>query len=218
MHFQGVLFDMDGLLLDTEQLVVGSILEVGRSMGFTDLEPSVHRMIGLRVAQSSEILRQGLAGRVDLATFQKACDSLIAARVEQGIPVKPGAIELLQRLEAKEIPCAVATSTATETAEKHLEMAGLRHYFRSVTGGDMVRHAKPSPEIYLLAAETIGVSANESAAFEDSEPGVRAAHAAGACVVQIPDLVPPSENLRALGHTIAPSLLHGAVSIGLIEG
>jgi beta-phosphoglucomutase-like phosphatase (HAD superfamily) len=110
----------------------------------------------------------------------------------------------------------VATSTQTEKAQGHLQKSGLLDFFHSVTGGDQVVNAKPAPDIYIKAAKTLGLSAVDCVAFEDSDPGTRAAVASGAVVVQVPDLLVPSDEVRALNHFIAPSILNGATRIGLI--
>lgn len=214
--FHGALFDMDGLLLDTESLMSECFMTAAREIGRGDLGPVLHSLIGVRRQESEVILGQHIPDSAQLARFVTRSDALYTARMRDNIPVKAGAVELLEKLAAKGIPCAVATSSTTENARHHLERAGLLGFFQSVTGGDQVVHAKPAPDIYLKAAETLGVTASDCAAFEDSEPGTRAAFASGARVVQVPDMVTPTEALRALGHVIAPSLLAGATEIGLI--
>jgi HAD superfamily hydrolase (TIGR01509 family) len=170
----------------------------------------------VRRQESEIILAQHIPDSAQLATFVARSDALYSAELDSNIPVKSGAVELLEKLASKGIPCAVATSSETRNAEHHLERAGLLGFFQSVTGGDQVVHAKPAPDIYQKAAQTLGTSAHDCAAFEDSDPGTRAAIASGARVVQVPDLVTPTDELRAMGHIIAPSLLAGAAKIGLI--
>jgi len=122
----------------------------------------------------------------------------------------------LRALEQQGIPCAVATSTRTETAIGHLRKASLHSYFRATIGGDRVTRGKPDSEIYLKAASELGVSIEDCAIFEDSDPGTLAAIASGARVVQVPDVKPPSAALKENGHLIAETLLGGARKIGLV--
>jgi HAD superfamily hydrolase (TIGR01509 family) len=191
-------FDMDGLLLDTERLSSAALHAGAADLGLT-LPPDIFlEMIGRRGAD----IHRRLAHRVgadDTAT------SLIAraevhyeAFLARGVPVKEGAVELLAWLESRGRPCAVATSTRTPRAEKKLAAAGLRPFFRAVIGGDQVEYGKPAPDVYLRAAAALGVAPQHCGVFEDSEPGLRAAHAAGTRVLWIPDLAPVSPEAQAL--------------------
>lgn len=216
MNFQAALFDMDGLLLDTEALTIDCMQETARAFDLPDLSETFIGMVGLRSDLAMAVLKGGLNGAMDAEAFTADAGARIAERRTHGIPVKPGVRELLQILRAQGTPCALATSSRTETAESYLAQTGLNRFFDTLTGGDRVMHAKPHPEIYLTAAASIGIDPKKTVAFEDSEPGVRAAHAARACVVQVPDLIAPSDDLRALCHHIAPDVLSGARAVGLI--
>lgn len=215
MEIQGVLFDMDGLLLDTERVVLECCAEVARASDLPDLVPLFPGMIGLRADAANARLDAALAGRMEVAAFLEACDARITRRYADGIPLKPGAAALVAGLNASGVPMAVATSTRREKAQRHLETAGLFPHLDALVGGDDVSRGKPDPEIYHAAAAALSLTADACVAFEDSEPGVRAAHASGARVVQVPDIVAPSPDLRALGHLIAASLLDGAAAVGL---
>jgi beta-phosphoglucomutase-like phosphatase (HAD superfamily) len=104
------------------------------------------------------------------------------------------------------MPMAIATSTRYHDAVNALESAGNRDYFKFVIGGDHVTNSKPDPEIYLKTAYKLDVDPKECIVFEDSENGVKSAHAAGMNVIQVPDLAPPSEEIKRLGHRIYDSL------------
>ncbi|MGA2052346.1 MAG: HAD family phosphatase [Opitutales bacterium] len=199
-------FDMDGLLLDTERLSSAALHAAAADLGLTLPSDIFLEMIGRR---GPDIHRR-LAVRVGA---QDTADRLIAgaevhysALLARGIPVKEGAVELLAWLESHGRPCAVATSTRTPRAEQKLAAAGLRPFFRAVIGGDQVEHGKPAPDVYLRAAAALGVAPPECGVFEDSEPGLRAAHAAGTRVVWIPDLAPVSPAAQALALARADSL------------
>jgi HAD superfamily hydrolase (TIGR01509 family) len=152
-----------------------------------------------------------------LDAFNAHWDARIEARFAQEIPLKHGALQLVLILAASVYGMAVATSTKTSTARTHLARAGLLPYIRDVIGGDLVERGKPYPETYHKAAALLGLTASQCIAFEDSETGTRAALASGALTVQIPDLVAPSDDLISHGHIIAPTLLEGAITAGLIK-
>ena len=122
------------------------------------------------------------------------------------VPLKNGATELLARLTALAIPIAVATSTSSDRARQKLRSAGILTHFTAVIGGDQVTNSKPHPDIYANAADVLGVTPAKCLALEDSENGVRSATSAGMTVIQIPDLVQPTQALRSLGHIILNSL------------
>lgn len=218
MPYLGVLFDMDGLLLDTERLVVKCFARATADFDIPDMEDVVFRLIGLREDAGEVILRKALDGRVDYPRFYEGWYAHIRRRMAQGIPLKDGVQALLQQLQDQGLPCAVATSTQTAKAREHLEIAGILPYFKTVTGGEQVQHGKPAPDIYHAAAASLGVKARDCAAFEDSDPGTNAAYASGARTVQVPDINTPAPEMRKLGHTIAPDILQGARMIGLIAG
>lgn len=214
--FRGALFDMDGLLLDSERACAVAFNDTVESFSLPAMPEVAMACIGLRSDGVRAIVSTALAGRVEYDAFYTAWGQRISEAFASGIPVKAGVVALLDTLKAQGTPCAVATSTGTASAEAHLQKAGLRGYFKVVIGGEQVDKGKPAPDTYLLAAKTLGVSATECVAFEDSDPGTLAAIASGATVVQVPDVKPPSADLRANGHLIATSLLTGAMTIGLV--
>jgi HAD superfamily hydrolase (TIGR01509 family) len=121
-------------------------------------------------------------------------------------PLKEGALGLLDAVGQLGLPLAVATSSRTAHAIEKLGQAGLLERFRTVIGADQVQRPKPDPEVYLTAAERLGADPRACLALEDSEYGVRAAHAAGMTVIQVPDMTQPTADLRALGHIVLDSL------------
>jgi len=214
--FRGALFDMDGLLIDTERRILQAAVEAADALSLGDLRPTLLAMIGLRGDHSRPLLEAALAGRVSLDAFRAEWAARMSELERDVVAVRPGVTELLQRLAEQDVPCAVATSTDRGPAIELLERTALAPFFRSVTGGDDVVRPKPDPEIYRMAAATLDIEPGQACAFEDSNPGTRAAVASGATVVQVPDLVEPSAEVRALGHVIAPDVLAGARTIGLI--
>ena len=211
-RFAAIIFDMDGLLLDTERIALSVFLETCDQMGVCGQEDLFVRCIGTNQAIAREVLKAGLQGQVDHLIFEQVWDSKYADRIASGtIPLKAGAMELLEHITALQVPAAVATSTRTARAQEKLRKSGILDRFKTVVGGDQVRASKPAPDIYLRAAEILNARPEACLALEDSENGVRAAMSAGMTVVQIPDLVQPSTGLLALGHIVLRSLSDVAV-------
>lgn len=215
LNIAGVVFDMDGLLLDTERLYFGAFQRTLTALNLPQDDSIFLRMVGSTHALGREILKEGLANRATLDEFNAIWDADIAVQIDAGIPVKAGVGDLLKCLSNAGLPCAVATSTHTEKAIRHLALAGIGSAFETVIGGDQVTKGKPAPDIYLKAVAGLGLDPVRCAAFEDSETGVRAALSAGLMTIQVPDLVPPSAEILRLGHTIAPDVLTGAFDVGL---
>jgi HAD superfamily hydrolase (TIGR01509 family) len=202
-----VIFDMDGLMLDTEPLAARAWGEAAAALG-VDFDMALARaMIGRNFADCATMLRARYAAPYPfdalLGGWHAAYDAIVA---REGLTLKPGLDELLEWLEAHSIPRAVATSTRRERARVKLEHAGLLPRFHDLVGGDEVARGKPAPDIYVEAARRVGVDAAACVALEDSEPGIRAALAAGMTAIMVPDLHPPSAELEALDVEVVPSL------------
>jgi HAD superfamily hydrolase (TIGR01509 family) len=208
MSIQAVIFDMDGLLLDSERIALTVFNQTCQHFKLPDQFELFKQMIGTNHQLGRSILKQGLQEIVNAEAFIAHCDALYQhATLSEPIPLRPGALALVQLLYAKQIPAAIATSSETGKAKQKLAAAGIIDYFQTITGGDQVINSKPAPEIFLLAAQSIAVRPERCLALEDSDNGVRAAVAAGMRVVQVPDLVAPTAALLALGHEVHESLL-----------
>lgn len=207
MHFQAAIFDMDGLLLDTERVCIEIFEQACHAVGVPFLRDLYLTVIGRNAAGIEQALRAGYGPDLDYPALHEAWRKRYNAVVKhQPIPVKQGVIELLEWLKANKIPTAVATSTQREVAQIKLQLAGIDHYFDSYSTGCEVNNGKPDPEIYLLAADRLQVTPEHCLAFEDSNNGVKSAVAARMITYQIPDLVAPSEEVLALGHHVRSSL------------
>jgi HAD superfamily hydrolase (TIGR01509 family) len=202
MNSGAVIFDMDGLLIDSERI----ILECWRSVAADQALPLDDglwlSMVGMHDAACTELLVR-LLGPMKAERLSIGCKDRYDLLVEQGLPLKDGAIELLQELSARDVSLAIATSTRRERAAIKLARCGISHHFSALATSSDVVHPKPAADIYLLAASQLGVSPENCVAIEDSEMGVRAAHAAGMAVIQVPDLVPASELTRSLAQVVA---------------
>lgn len=192
-----VLLDMDGTLLDTERVYLASLTAALGAFGYPDVTPIYHAMIGIPYAQCETILRSHYGEDFPLADFNSAFDARCDEIFRTGLPLKPGTIELLAALREAGCPMGVVTSSSRQIAERHLTLGGIRAYFDTLVTCDDVVRGKPSPDIYLLAAERLGVRPHGCVAIEDSNPGIAAAYSAGAIAIMVPDIVPPTDETRA---------------------
>lgn len=203
MNYKAAIFDMDGLLLDTEQVCMTAFQQTCTEMDIPFKQDIYLSIIGRNQAGIKPIIEKGYGDLLDYSVFHPRWMQRYLAVVEhQAIPVKSGIIALLEWLQSQNIPMVVATSTHNVLAHKKLQLAGLAHYFSHITSGDEVINGKPAPEIYLLAAQRLHISPEQCLAFEDSNNGVKSAIAANMTVLQIIDLVEPDTDTRALGHHI----------------
>jgi HAD superfamily hydrolase (TIGR01509 family) len=193
-----VLLDMDGTLLDTEKVYFDSLIAALTSCGYTDdVLALCHAMVGLTGPDCERMLLDHYGDEFPLAEINRA---FVAQRDEffkASVPLKPGTLELLDALREADCPMAIVTSSSRRTADQHLTLAGIRTRFQTILTRDDVVRGKPSPDLYLLAASTLGVTPKFCVAIEDSNHGVTAAHAAGAITLMVPDMVPPTEASRA---------------------
>lgn len=198
---------MDGLLLDTERLCMEAFFEACRQHDVAPRREVYLKCIGTRGEMTRQILAEGHGDDFPIDAVTETWWALYGDHVlHRPVDRKPGAVELLEHLRAARVPLALATSSRTATAARKLALSGLDEFFEHVVGGDQVTNGKPHPEPYLTAASRLGVDTANCWAVEDSEHGVRAALAAGCFVVQVPDLVAPSEALLELGHEVVEHL------------
>jgi len=204
---QAFIFDMDGLLLDTEGVYKRSWTEAARQLGF-DLTDQIYLMlIGISVADAEKRLVEVFGSRFPIDEFRRDAKSRYDAIVEtEGIPLKPGVREILEWAHHKNIPCAVATSTLSEEAQARLAKHGVLKEFRVLIGRDMVSRGKPHPDLFLSAAKALGIDPSHSLVFEDAHTGVRAAKAANMHVLLIPDMLPSTPETERLATHVCKSL------------
>lgn len=202
-----IVFDMDGTLLDSERIALRTFNEVCARFAFEPNPEVYRRCIGTRGTETQAILRELYGPDFPLERFFAAWSEAYREHaIERAVPIKDGVAELLAACDARGIPMAVATSTRRSTALSKLAKTDLLARFRFVLCGDEVEHGKPHPQIYLHAAERLGTGPAVTWAVEDSDTGVRSAHAAGMVVFQIPDLHEPEAEVRAFGHRIVGSM------------
>ncbi len=207
LNIEAVLLDMDGTLLDTERVYLESVTAALGTLGYTDDVVALgHAMVGIPGAECEIMLRERYGEDFPLADLTTAFVARRDAMLSAGVPLKPGAIELLDALQAAGYPLAIVTSSSRRTADDHLALAGIRTRFETVLTRDDVTRGKPSPDLYLLAASRFALDPRCCLAIEDSNPGVAAAYAAGAITIMVPDIVPPTEDSRAKCAAVLPDL------------
>ena len=214
---EALLFDMDGLLLDTERVGCEVFLELTAPFGIAlDRAEAFYRsLVGTSNAHSRNSLAAFISG-VDADAMMQDWRAGVDARMAAAVPLRPTVRETLMALAGQGHRMAVVTSTVKDRALEHLDAAGLLPHFATVVGGDEVAANKPDPAPYLEAAGRLGVDPRRSAAFEDSDHGVASAVAAGCIVTQIPDLRPNGAPLPDLGQRLAGDLAGAIRGIGLL--
>jgi HAD superfamily hydrolase (TIGR01509 family) len=196
---EAVIFDMDGIMFDTEQLMLRALEQTAREFAYDGAGEIKKEIMGTnaRVMRQIFMRRYGPDFPYDrfMAFRQKLVDREIG---ENGVPLKPGLFELLRYLRKNGYGTAVATSTSREHALEYIRSTGAEPYFRKIICGDMLEKSKPDPEIYCTAAAALNLAPEVCMALEDSPNGIRSAHAAGMAAVMVPDLIPPSPELDRL--------------------
>ena len=194
---EAVIFDMDGLLIDSEAVYIEALQAAARITG-RELPHSLGRAtVGVPGQERFLLLQEHYGPDFDPVEFRGHFSAHVKLVMTERIPVKPGVVEMLDFLDAKGLPRAVATSARRETVERHLGRAGLLDRFHHFATRDDVARTKPHPDVYLEAARRLGAAPERCVAFEDSSVGLAAAHAAGMQAFIVPDILPPTPEARA---------------------
>ena len=194
----GAIFDMDGTLFDTEKLYRKAWLSVAPEFG---VEPNYDLPIaacGTNMGEESVRVVESFYPHIDCKRYVERVLELVEACREQGLELMTGVAEILNFFRDANVKMAVASSSPVAIIEENLSRKNLRGYFDVLVGGDMVKHGKPAPDIFKLAAEKLNIAAADCYIFEDSFNGIRAAHAAGGAAIMIPDTMQPTDEIKAL--------------------
>lgn len=192
-----IIFDMDGLIFDSERVFMRELRAVAKNYGYDITEEKYVQTLGL--TGDTLLKKKTEQYGTDYPHYElsrQARDRVDAIALSGGLPVQPGIKELLIFLNDSGIPCAVASSTHTGYVEKYLEASGLRGYFDTVIGGDMAERSKPEPDIFLIAAGS--TPPDKALVLEDSTNGIIAASRAGIPVICIPDMTYPTKEIKRL--------------------
>lgn len=202
---KAVVFDMDGLLIDSERVTFQMFQEMLGEMGCEMSEEYYCTLLGICLAETKVMLREKYGEKMfDVAAVH---DRMVEHYEKNGVPVKKGAKELLEMLKKDGIKCAVASSSDNDWVQKMMSYTGLGKFFDYFVCGNEVKKAKPAPEIFLTACEKLGVDPKDAIVLEDAKSGIEAANNAKIPVICVPDMLIPDEAHAKMTYKIMDSLL-----------
>ncbi|HEX2986262.1 MAG TPA: HAD family phosphatase [Caproiciproducens sp.] len=202
-----IVFDMDGVLFDTERMTAEIWKQVCSENHLTDVTRYARDYAGLNAIQIKKYFAEKFGADFPYDSFMHTVRERAAQKVErEGVPMKPGLIELLSYLKSNRYKIAAATSTSRATVMKYFDNAKITPYFDKIICGDMVEKSKPDPDIYLKAANALGVRPADCIGVEDSHNGVLSAFRAGMRTVMIPDTMEPTLQIRGMLFACVPTL------------
>ena len=208
MPIRGVLFDLDGVVIDTEKLYTRFWMEAARDLGHPMTLDQALQLRSLGKASGQAKLDSFFGPVLDYDTLRSRRIELMEAFIaEHGVEEKPGIRELLARLKEKKIPCAITSSSSVPLIRRHLGDLGLLDGFTALCSGKDVPHGKPAPDIYLHGAATLGVAPEHCLAIEDSPAGIESAWRAGCMAIIVPDQDQPCEEVLSRCFAKADSLI-----------
>lgn len=208
MQYQAVVFDMDGVIFDTERLVIEFWKEVAKKHNIPNIEHTCIQCLGTNRVRTREIFLENYGADFPFDPYRAEVTELFNTHYKGvPLPTKPGIRELLSYLQEQDIKVGLASSTAQHLVRDEIGTAGLLPYFQTLVCGDMVEHSKPAPDIFLKACEILNADPTKSIAIEDSFNGIRSAHCAGMTPIMVPDQVQPIDEIRTLAFHVMPSLL-----------
>lgn len=206
--YSAVVFDMDGVIFDSERATFNCWVELAAKYGIPDIEIPYRDCIGVNAARTREICLAYYGQDFPYEQYQAETSRMYHEKYDGGrLPLKPGVIPLLESLKAAGKKVALASSTRREKVVQQLSDADLLRFFDAVVCGDMVTHSKPHPEIFLKACQKLGAAPEVSYAIEDSYNGIRAAAAGKLRPIMVPDMLPATDEMHSLSEAILSSLV-----------
>lgn len=209
MKIKAVVFDMDGVIFDSEKLYRKHWMITGAEYGIPEdtMRELCNLIAGATKERNEKLMKSRFGEDFDYMTFRERTMSRMDQDIlENGVELKPGVLELFTYLKENGYRIGLATSTQRERAERNLINAGILDYFDNIVYGGIVANGKPAPDIYLKACQDIGVKPEEAMGIEDSINGVKSSSAAGLYTVMVVDLIEPTDEIRPLTHNIFDSL------------
>lgn len=207
-EYTAVVFDMDGVIFDSERAVMACWLEIADKYGIENIKKPYFACTGTTMQRTREIMLETYGEDFPYDTYAKEASLRYHEKYDGGrLPMKPGVVELLRYLKGAGKKIALASSTRRQTVMNQLRDAKILDYFDAVICGDMVTRSKPAPDIFLKACEELSVAPERAYAVEDSYNGIRSASAGGLRPIMVPDLLPANEEMEELAEVILPSLL-----------
>lgn len=193
---KAVIFDMDGVIVDSERALLVEWKKVADELGLPDIERVYISVCGTTREMTERMVKEAYGQDFPFDELDRKVYAMRDERYQDGLPLKSGIRELLSALKDNRIPVALATSTDGERARRQIDAVGLLPFFDILVTGDMVTRSKPDPEIFLIAIDKLQVPASGAVIIEDSFNGVRAGRNAGAEVIMVPDLRQPDDEIR----------------------
>lgn len=205
---KAVVFDMDGVLFDTERLCMNSWDHVAKKRGMEMMDSVFEQCIGLNDTDTKAVILNAYGPDFPYDEFRVQASEWFWDYIQKkGLPLKTGVKKILPYLEQAGYQIGLASSSKYESVISHLKRAEIIDYFSVIVTGDMIEHSKPRPDIYLLACKKLGVKPEEAYAIEDSPNGIRAASAAGMKPIMVPDMVRPDAEMETLSFMICDDLV-----------
>ncbi len=205
--FEAVIFDMDGVIFDSERATMECWLELAEKYGIENMEEPYLACTGTTNQRTREIMMEAFGDDFPYDVYAKEASQMYHSKYDGGrLPMKSGVHDLLDFLKYEDKKISLASSTRRETVVNQLRDAGILDYFDEIITGDMVTKSKPDPEIFLLACEKTGVDPSKAYAIEDSYNGIRSAHSGGLRPIMVPDLLPANDEMRELSETVLDRL------------
>ena len=203
--FKAAIFDMDGLILDSERTVLSCWEKIGEKYGFKDIVSYGISVIGKNKKATIDEFERIYGEPGD--RYERELREIYNGLAQKGeVPLKPHTLELLESMKNAGMKIAIASSSTREEVTTQMEMLGALKFFDTCVCGDQVTQSKPDPEIFLLACDALGVKPEEAVGLEDSFNGVRACKASGLYTIMVPDIIRPDDEMKGLADVILPSL------------
>jgi len=206
MQLRAVIFDVDGLMLDTESVAREIWMSEASRMGFPMDAKLYKQLIGRTYPDIEKLLHTHYAGRTDVRTYIDGCLAAYVERIRKPIAKRPGLEAVLKFCETRSLRRAVGTSAGRSLVEIKLRSGGVEGRFEVIVTGSDVSRGKPAPDGFLECTRRLALGAGECLVLEDSPSGVKAAKAAGMRVLMIPDLIAPEDAERRIADAILPTL------------